>query len=128
MTSFECVQFCSTSLHQETSMSSVSPPKEWPPVGNVSFENVTFRYRPGLPFVRHHVSFAVNGGETIRECGTTSAGKSLLLLTLFRLFEHDPSFSPLSIDVDTGMPVPVDFHQEQNSGRVVIDDVDISNV
>ncbi|KAK2940037.1 Multidrug resistance-associated protein [Blattamonas nauphoetae] len=128
MTSFERVQFYSTSLPQETSVSSVSPPKEWPSVGNVRFENVTFRYRPGLPFVLRNVSFTVNGGETIGVCGRTGAGKSSLLFALFRLIELDPSLSPLSIDANTGMPIPVDPNEEPNSGRVVIDDVDISKV
>ncbi|KAK2953702.1 putative Multidrug resistance-associated protein 1 [Blattamonas nauphoetae] len=112
----------------ETSASSVSPPPEWPSVGNVNFENVTFRYRPGLPFVLQNVSFAVKGGETIGVCGRTGAGKSSLLFALFRLIELDPALSPLSIDVDTGMPVPIDPNEEPNSGRVVIDDVDISKV
>ncbi|KAK2954766.1 Multidrug resistance-associated protein [Blattamonas nauphoetae] len=128
MTSFERVQFYSTSLPQESSVSSVSPPKEWPSVGIVRFENVTFRYRPGLPFVLRNVSFAVNGGETIGVCGRTGAGKSSLLFALFRLIELDPSLSPLSIDANTGMPVSVDPNEEPNSGRVVIDDVDISKV
>ncbi|KAK2964796.1 Multidrug resistance-associated protein [Blattamonas nauphoetae] len=128
MTCFERVQFYSTNLPQETSVNSISPPKEWPSVGNVNFENVTFRYRPGLPFVLRNVSFAVKGGETIGVCGRTGAGKSSLLFALFRLIELDPSLSPLSIDVDTGMPVPVDPNEEPNSGRVVIDDVDISKV
>ncbi|KAK2947355.1 Multidrug resistance-associated protein [Blattamonas nauphoetae] len=101
---------------------------QWPSVGNVNFENVTFRYRPGLPFVLRNVSFAVKGGETIGVCGRTGAGKSSLLFALFRLIDLDPSLSPLSIDVDTGMPVPFDPNEESNSGRVVIDDVDISKV
>ncbi|KAK2963551.1 Multidrug resistance-associated protein [Blattamonas nauphoetae] len=128
MTSFERVQFYSTRLPQESTSSSISPPKEWPSVGNVNFENVTFRHRPGLPFVLRNVSFAVRGGETIGVCGRTGAGKSSLLFALFRLIELDPALSPLSIDVDTGLPIPADPNEEPNSGRVVIDDVDISKV
>ncbi|KAK2960698.1 Multidrug resistance-associated protein [Blattamonas nauphoetae] len=128
MTCFERINFYSTRLPQESTSSSISPPKEWPSVGNVNFENVTFRYRPGLPFVLRNVSFAVRGGETIGVCGRTGAGKSSLLFALFRLIELDPALSPLSIDVDTGLPIPADPNEEPNSGRVVIDDVDISKV
>ncbi|KAH7832364.1 putative Multidrug Resistance Associated Protein (MRP) [Monocercomonoides exilis] len=160
MTSLERVQFYSTKLPQETKRVEVEPEASWPSEGAVSFENVSFRYRPGLPLVLKNVSFKIRGGEKVGVCGRTGAGKTSLVQALFRLVELDPELMPKLIDVDTGLPVEQEQDQEQhhkqtstssssssslaqmeeggcvgkevekeqNSGRIVIDGVDISKV
>eukprot|EP00501_MAST-03F_sp_TOSAG23-6_P002017 GSMAST32.ASY1.ANO1.2102.1 assembled CDS len=50
--------------------------------------DVQLRYRPGLPLALRGVSVAINGGEKIGVCGRTGAGKSSLLVALYRLVEH----------------------------------------
>jgi ATP-binding cassette subfamily C (CFTR/MRP) protein 5 len=128
MTSFQRIRFYSTSLPQETTLAPVSPPPEWPQRGQVDYEGVTFRYRPGLPFVLKNVSFQVRPGEKVGVCGRTGAGKSSLLFALFRLVELDPALAPMSIDITTGFPIPPNPNEEPNRGRVLIDGVDISKV
>ncbi|KAK2947791.1 Multidrug resistance-associated protein [Blattamonas nauphoetae] len=128
MTSFERVRFYSTKLPQETKISSVTPPPEWPQKGQIQFDHVTFRYRPGLPFVLTDINLDIAGGEKLGVCGRTGAGKSSLLFALFRLVELDPALAPKMLDIDTGLPIKTDPTEAPNSGRVLIDGVDISKV
>lgn len=70
----------------------IEPPKEAmaglpaTPVSaaDVAFEDVTFRYREGLPFVHHGVSFAVPGAGMTAFVGPSGAGKT----TVFGLIER----------------------------------------
>eukprot|EP00770_Monocercomonoides_exilis_P016346 MONOS_16300.1-p1 / transcript=MONOS_16300.1 / gene=MONOS_16300 / organism=Monocercomonoides_exilis_PA203 / gene_product=Multidrug Resistance Associated Protein (MRP) / transcript_product=Multidrug Resistance Associated Protein (MRP) / location=Mono_scaffold01629:720-2912(-) / protein_length=731 / sequence_SO=supercontig / SO=protein_coding / is_pseudo=false len=159
MTNLERIRFYSTRLPQETKRVEVEPVPSWPSEGEVSFEDVSFRYRPGLPLVLKNVSFRIKGGEKIGVCGRTGAGKTSLVQALFRLVELDPELMPQLIDVETGLPVEKQSQsssaphsscsscygsslelmeeggyvgeeekEEQNSGRIVIDGVDISKV
>ncbi|KAK2959609.1 Multidrug resistance-associated protein [Blattamonas nauphoetae] len=128
MTSFDRIKFYSSKLPQEAQGSEVEVPESWPPVGDVTFDAVKFKYRPGLPFVLKGVNFEIKGGEKIGVCGRTGAGKSSLLFVLFRLVELDPKLAPRMIDMKTGFPVDADPNDEPNSGRILIDGVDISKV
>ncbi|KZT00765.1 ABC protein [Laetiporus sulphureus 93-53] len=79
------------------------PPAEWPARGAIEFKDVTMRYRPGLPLVLKGLSLSIRGGEKIGVVGRTGAGKSTLMLALFRI-------------VDLA------------SGSITVDDIDISTI
>jgi ABC-type multidrug transport system fused ATPase/permease subunit len=79
------------------------PPRDWPDAGQVSFEHVSLRYRPGLPRVLRDLTFIVHPKEKIGVVGRTGAGKSSLIVALMRLTELD-------------------------AGKIVIDGVDISKI
>lgn len=72
---------------------SLSPPRsyllqarpQWPEQGKIEFSDVVVKYHPQAPAVLHGVSFTIKGGEKVGICGRTGAGKSSLLLALFRL-------------------------------------------
>lgn len=53
----------------------------------VEFRNYSTRYREGLDLVLRNLSFIVQAGEKIGICGRTGAGKSSMMLALFRLVE-----------------------------------------
>ncbi|XP_050696667.1 ATP-binding cassette sub-family C member 5-like isoform X1 [Eriocheir sinensis] len=79
------------------------PAQPWPAHGTIELQEVKLRYRPDLPLVLHGISATINAGEKIGIVGRTGAGKSSLISTLLRMSELD-------------------------SGRVVIDGVDVSVV
>ena len=55
--------------------------------GNISFENVTMRYRDELNDVLKSISFEIQSGEKIGICGRTGSGKTSLFQVLFRAVE-----------------------------------------
>ncbi|KAK2954070.1 hypothetical protein BLNAU_11033 [Blattamonas nauphoetae] len=127
MTSFERVMFYSRRLPHETTTVSQTPPPDWPSEGKIEFENVSFRYRMGLPLILKNVSFEISPGESVGVCGRTGAGKTSLVAALFRLVELDPELVPDELDVKTGLPHPRNAN-ERNEGRILIDGVDISKL
>ena len=80
-------------------------PAVFPPRGEVEFRNVVMAYRPSLPSTLRGVSFTVftkhsvlnmltqansnylkvPAGQSLGICGRTAAGKSSLLVALFRI-------------------------------------------
>ncbi|KAF4120667.1 ABC-type multidrug transport system, ATPase and permease component [Geosmithia morbida] len=79
------------------------PPPNWPSRGAVEFVDYSTRYRADLEPVLRGVSLKINPREKVGIVGRTGAGKSSLTLAMFRALEAD-------------------------SGRIVIDDVDISTI
>ncbi|KAK1938127.1 ABC transporter C family member 3 [Phytophthora citrophthora] len=75
----------------------------WPLRGSIRFDQLCLRYRPELPLVLKGVNLEVAAGEKVGICGRTGAGKSSLMIALFRICDFD-------------------------SGRVLIDDVDIATI
>ncbi|KAF8530144.1 ABC protein [Hysterangium stoloniferum] len=65
----------------------VKPPQEWPSEGAIEFKDVVMSYRPGLDPVLKGISMSIRSGEKIGIVGRTGAGKSSLMVTLFRLGE-----------------------------------------
>uniref|UniRef100_H3GAE6 Uncharacterized protein n=1 Tax=Phytophthora ramorum TaxID=164328 RepID=H3GAE6_PHYRM len=61
----------------------------WPSRGSIKFDNLCLKYRPELPLVLRGVSLDVAAGEKIGICGRTGAGKSSLMIALFRICEFD---------------------------------------
>ncbi len=58
-----------------------------PPVkGNVSFENISFKYGPESPNVIEEVGFTIKAGEVVGIVGTSGSGKSTLMKLLQRLY------------------------------------------
>ncbi|KAF9221251.1 P-loop containing nucleoside triphosphate hydrolase protein [Gyrodon lividus] len=66
---------------------STKPEAGWPSQGAIEFKNVVMSYRPGLPVILNGISLSIKGGEKIGVVGRTGAGKSSLMLTLYRIVE-----------------------------------------
>jgi ABC-type multidrug transport system fused ATPase/permease subunit len=73
-----------------------SPPASDAAPATVAFEDVHFRYDPGLPYVHHGVSFAVPAGGMTAIVGPSGAGKT----TVFSLIErfYEPSSGHARVD------------------------------
>ncbi|KAE8974895.1 Multidrug resistance-associated protein 1 [Phytophthora fragariae] len=72
----------------------------WPEHGKINFVNVCVKYDPLAPPVLHGISFTVKGGEKVGICGRTGAGKSSLLLALFRMVSFDSGVGGGCIYID----------------------------
>merc|ERR1719430_1514213 len=78
-----------TSLPQEAPhiIPTKRPAEEWPHLGNIQMNNVSFKYRPDLPLVLRNITIDIEGGQKVGIVGRTGAGKSSLISTLLRLVE-----------------------------------------
>ncbi|KAJ8516868.1 hypothetical protein ONZ45_g5873 [Pleurotus djamor] len=72
------------------------PTESWPSEGEVEFREYSTRYRPELDLVLKKVSMIIRPKEKLGICGRTGAGKSSLLLALFRIIE--PAEGTIFID------------------------------
>lgn len=78
-----------TEIPEEESREIESMPVDatWPSKGDISFEEVRLRYRPGLPLSLDGLTFRLTSGQRCGVVGRTGAGKSTLAAALFRLVE-----------------------------------------
>eukprot|EP01015_Nassula_variabilis_P026263 TRINITY_DN5228_c0_g1_i4.p1 TRINITY_DN5228_c0_g1~~TRINITY_DN5228_c0_g1_i4.p1 ORF type:complete len:332 (+),score=24.68 TRINITY_DN5228_c0_g1_i4:66-1061(+) len=72
----------------------------WPEKGNISFKDLSLRYRPGLPLVLKNLTLSVLGGQKIGIVGRTGAGKSSIILSLLRIVEPESGYIEID-DVNT---------------------------
>jgi ATP-binding cassette subfamily C (CFTR/MRP) protein 1 len=72
------------------------PPPSWPNQGLIQFHDLKIRYREGLPLVLQGITMEIQPREKIGVVGRTGAGKSSLMLALFRLVE--PAGGQIIID------------------------------
>jgi len=70
--------------HPTTAPEPAPEPAPGPGPASVRFEDVSFRYRPGLPHIHHQVSFEIPPTGTTAFVGPSGAGKS----TVFALIER----------------------------------------
>ncbi|EJD44880.1 metal resistance protein ycf1 [Auricularia subglabra TFB-10046 SS5] len=72
------------------------PKGKWPSEGRLEFRDYSLRYRANLDLVLKDISLDIKPREKIGICGRTGAGKSSLLLALFRIIE--PASGTILID------------------------------
>ena len=65
----------------------VEVPEHWPSKGEIKFEGVVMPYLPNSPPVLKGISFYIHQGQKIGVVGRTGAGKSSLIVALYRLAE-----------------------------------------
>jgi subfamily B ATP-binding cassette protein HlyB/CyaB len=70
--------------------------------GEITFEHVTFRYRPDSPTVLHDISFDIPAGQIVGMVGPSGSGKSTLTKLVQRF--HAPEAGHVLIDgIDLGV-------------------------
>ncbi len=86
--------------------------REMPPIrGHVRLEDVSFRYRPELPEVLHHVNLNIEAGQTVALVGPTGAGKTSISNLIGRFY--DVSEGRVTIDgVDVRQVTQHSLHQQ----------------
>ncbi|XP_028966394.1 multidrug resistance-associated protein 1 [Galendromus occidentalis] len=93
-----------TNVPPEADWVSDNPPEsDWPQSGAIAFESYSTRYRTGLDLILEDVNLSIEPQQKIGVVGRTGAGKSSLILTIFRIIEAV-------------------------KGRIIIDGIDISKI
>jgi ATP-binding cassette subfamily C (CFTR/MRP) protein 1 len=87
MNATERIHYYATHLEEEAPLKLKDVRDSWPEKGEIIFDNVEMRYRPGLPLVLKGMQLHVKAGERIGIVGRTGAGKSSIMSTLFRMVE-----------------------------------------
>ncbi|XP_051166278.1 ATP-binding cassette sub-family C member 4-like [Leptopilina boulardi] len=78
----------------------VTPPKNWPTQGSIRFRNMFLTYSDDDPPVLKDFNIGIHSTEKVGVVGRTGAGKSSLIVALFRLAKID---GVIEIDnIDTG--------------------------
>ncbi|KAH3661347.1 hypothetical protein OGAPHI_006754 [Ogataea philodendri] len=101
MNSVERLKFYAIDLQQEAAydIPERDPEPTWPASGSISFQDVSMRYREGLPYAVKGLSLDVAGSEKIGICGRTGAGKSSVMYSLFRLAEFEGKITIDGVDI-----------------------------
>jgi len=63
------------------------PPDDWPDQGMIEIKDISFKYREDLDYALRDLTFTIPGGEKVGIVGRTGAGKSSLIVCLFRIRE-----------------------------------------
>ncbi|KAI9308590.1 P-loop containing nucleoside triphosphate hydrolase protein [Cunninghamella echinulata] len=92
-----------TKIEQESNISTIKKPLDWPNKGGIEFQDLQIKYAPDLELVLKDINFKINPGEKIGIVGPTGCGKSTLTLSVFRFLEA-------------------------YSGKIIIDNLDISTL
>ncbi|KAH9003060.1 P-loop containing nucleoside triphosphate hydrolase protein [Lactarius hatsudake] len=89
MNSVERIVYYARDLEQEPphEIPEHKPPAPWPSNGKLEINEAVLKYRPELPLVLKGLSMSVEGGEKIGIVGRTGAGKSSIMIALFRIVE-----------------------------------------
>ncbi|XP_076942759.1 ABC transporter C family member 5-like [Bidens hawaiensis] len=96
-------QYCHIPSEAPPVIEDSRPPSSWPEEGKIEIVDLKVRYKENLPVVLRGVTCEFPGGKKIGIVGRTGSGKSTLIQALFRLIEPE-------------------------SGRIVIDNIDISTI
>ncbi|KAL4488820.1 hypothetical protein ABPG72_016473 [Tetrahymena utriculariae] len=91
---------------QESSWDDCKAPENWPKQGEITFDNVSLKYRQELPQVINNLSFKIEKSQKIGVVGRTGCGKSTLTLGILRILE-------------------IGFDQNNEIGRIILDGQDI---
>lgn len=85
---FKVVDYCKTLPTEAPYFQELDKELElWPKCGEIKFENVSLRYTKDSPYVLMGLNILINGCSSLGVVGRTGAGKSSLMLAMYRLVE-----------------------------------------
>lgn len=91
-----CLEYCQLPTEEDPELDFAVPPENWPQKGCIEFQNYSTRYAPNLDPVLRNISISIAAGEKIGVVGRTGAGKSSLVLAIFRMIP--PVLGRITID------------------------------
>lgn len=80
-----CLEYSKLPMEEDENATLIVPKPEWPSRGEIVFENYWTRYAKNLEPVLRNINFSVKSGEKIGIVGRTGAGKSSIVLAIFRM-------------------------------------------
>ena len=86
--------------------------------GNISFENVSFKFDDSDKYLFNDVTFTINSGETVAIVGKTGTGKSTLANILVRMLEYEKG----SIKLDGVDLKDIDKHWLRSHVGIILQD------
>jgi ATP-binding cassette, subfamily C (CFTR/MRP), member 1 len=102
MNSVERIDYYGKDIEQEAPAHTIDIPEGWPSKGEVIFQDAHLRYRPGLPYALQQFNLHIQPGERIGIVGRTGAGKSTIIMALYRMVELSVGSITLDgIDIST---------------------------
>lgn len=90
-------------------------PEHWPNKGAIDFQNVVMPYLPGKPPVLKGITFSIKPQEKVGVVGRTGAGKSSLIVALYKLAKLKRG----DIEVDGVDCGHVQLHQLRSSMAII---------
>ena len=76
--------------------------RDWQPMsGSIEIQTLTMKYRPDLSPVLSDLTLSISSGERVGIVGRTGAGKSSIIMALFRIVEAEPGGSTYIDGVNT---------------------------
>lgn len=84
-----CFEYCELPMEEDEHAKCLQLPVGWPNRGEVELTNFSTRYAQELDYVLQNVSVAIKSGEKVGVVGRTGAGKSSLVLALFRMLKAE---------------------------------------
>lgn len=85
----------------EPNRGSKQPSKDWPSDGKITFKGLSMRYSPEEPNVLKDLTFTIQGKERVGIVGRTGAGKSSIIIALFRLAINEGVICIDDVDIET---------------------------
>lgn len=91
-----CFEYCKLPTEEIEDRQYITPPADWPAHGKIDLENYSTQYAKNLDPVLRNISINIKLGEKVGVVGRTGAGKSSLVLAIFRMIP--PTLGSIHVD------------------------------
>lgn len=95
-----CLEYTRLPTEEDDTAELVIPQPSWPQHGKISIEEYSTRYAANLDLVLKNVTLSIDSGEKVGVVGRTGAGKSSLVLAIFRMVSATEGHIEID-DIDT---------------------------
>ncbi|XP_050315625.1 probable multidrug resistance-associated protein lethal(2)03659 isoform X2 [Anthonomus grandis grandis] len=85
----------------EKDSGTTTPPKDWPSQGEIVFKDLSMKYAVEESYVLKNLHFLIKSREKIGIVGRTGAGKSSIIMALFRLARNEGLIAIDNIDISS---------------------------
>lgn len=91
-----CFEYCNLKMEEDPNGEYETPPAGWPTQGQISLHDYTTQYAKTLEPVLRNMNLSIEAGEKVGVVGRTGAGKSSMVLAIYRMIP--PTTGKITID------------------------------